>query len=214
MENEQIREPQAPVMGQPAGQPWTQGNPVYQPDPRAVEIQKHTKRFRHGRSSLLVLLILSAVNMVLMAVDLVGAYWPYSISMPYELLYFVKAIENDFVDGPWENGPLACVMLVLGFLVLAVYLLCWIFSKKKGGWLMASAVLYTVDSVALVIYVFLVMESALPYLLDYGFHVLALVELYMGAVAQKKLSALQPPAPQFVQPYQVQYQGTCDPEKF
>ena len=70
------------------------------------------------------------------------------------------------------------------------------------------------DSVALLIYVPVFMESILPYLLEFGFHILALVELYMGVTARKKLTAMQNPAPQFQQPNPVHYTGTCDPEKF
>ena len=205
---ETASQPAAETCTQPAAQTWVQ------PDPAVVAQQEETgklsKRVRHGRNSLGVLLILSALNMVMIMMD-VTAHWPYSVAMPYELTFFVKAMENGFFDGPWDNGPMTYGFMGLGFLVLAVYLLCWIFSKKKGGWLMASAILYTVDSVALVIYVIAAITDPSLYLLDFGFHILALVELYMGAVAQKKLKALQDPKPAYQNP---QSHGTCDPEKF
>ncbi len=50
-----------------------------------------------------------------------------------------------------DEGLYLAVGLAFAVLVLVPYLLCWIFSKKRRGWMIAALVLFAVDTGALVV---------------------------------------------------------------
>ena len=96
-----------------------------------------------GRTSLLMILILTVVNLLFTILDL-DQYFLFSASVPYYLTMLGKGMDNGFLDGAWDiNGTYTITGLVISAVILAVYLLCWLMSKKKTGWLTAALVLFT-----------------------------------------------------------------------
>lgn len=143
-----------------------------------------------ARRTLLGVIVLTVINLVLLLSN-GGTYLVFSASVPYYLTFFGKAMDNGF--GPMtENGLFTATGLVLGLLILAVYLLSWLLSKKKGTWLYFGAGLLCLDLVILAAVSVLLFESISGTVLDILIHIVAIVQIGKGAAAHKKLKDLPP----------------------
>ena len=100
------------------------------------------RQVANGRYSLLLIVILTVVNLIMTILD-TNTYFLFSASVPYYLVFVGMGIENGFVDGAWNvKGTLTYTGLVIALVIVAVYLLCWLLSKKRAGWLTAALVLF------------------------------------------------------------------------
>lgn len=154
-----------------------------------------------GRSTLMLIMAFTLVNLVFLLADF-GTYFLFSASVPYYLTVFCLLLEG------WNPaGPMVLAALVVSAVILAVYLLCWIFSKKSAGWMIAAAVLFILDTVALIPASFLLLEKPMSNTVDLVFHIWAIVELIQAAVSARKLRKLQ----QADAPVNLQY---TNPENF
>ena len=146
------------------------------------------RQVANGRYSLLLIVILTVVNLIMTILD-TNTYFLFSASVPYYLVFVGMGIENGFVDGAWNvKGTLTYT----GLVIVAVYLLCWLLSKKRAGWLTAALVLFIVDTVALVVITFALYDSPMGKLVDFLLHIWAIVELIQAVRGSKKLRALPP----------------------
>ena len=117
------------------------------------------RQVANGRYSLLLIVILTVVNLIMTILD-TNTYFLFSASVPYYLVFVGMGIENGFVDGAWNvKGTLTYTGLVIALVIVAVYLLCWLLSKKRAGWLTAALVLFIIDTVALVVIAFALYDS-------------------------------------------------------
>ena len=141
--------------------------------------QKGTREYwenkmRGGRYSLMLVLIFTVVNVAFLLLDF-NSYFLFSASLPYYLTAFGKGIDNAFTNGSWDvTGTYTLTALGISVVILGIFLLCWLLSKKRYGWLVAALVL------------FLLMEN----LVDFLFHIWVLWELFQAVRAGKKLSML------------------------
>ena len=105
--------------------------------PREMAEQKYAS----ARSNLLLMLILTVVNIVLYVC---GSYtmFLFSATVPY-LMVVCSTI---FFDMP----ALMIICIGIAAVILIVYLLCWIFSKKHYGWMIGALVLFSLDILAMV----------------------------------------------------------------
>ena len=150
------------------------------------------RQVANGRYSLLLIVILTAVNLIMTILD-TNTYFLFSASVPYYLVFVGMGIENGFVDGAWNvKGTLTYTGLVIALVIVAVYLLCWLLSKKRAGWLTAALVLFIIDTVALVVITFALYDSPMGKLVDFLLHIWAIVELIQAVRGSKKLRALPP----------------------
>lgn len=118
------------------------------------------RQVANGRYSLLLIVILTVVNLIMTILD-TNTYFLFSASVPYYLVFVGMGIENGFVDGAWNvKGTLTYTGLVIALVIVAVYLLCWLLSKKRAGWLTAALVLFIIDTVALVVITFALYDRA------------------------------------------------------
>ena len=85
--------------------------------------------------------------------------------------------------------------LVIAAVILGLFLLCWIFSKKRRGWLIAGLVLFIVDTLALLGFS-MALEMLTDNILDFVFHGWAMVELVAAWKADRKLAELPPEMPE------------------
>ena len=150
------------------------------------------RQVANGRYSLLLIVILTVVNLIMTILD-TNTYFLFSASVPYYLVFVGMGIENGFVDGAWNvKGTLTYTGLVIALVIVAVYLLCWLLSKKRAGWLTAALVLFIIDTVALVVIAFALYDSPMGKLVDFLLHIWAIVELIQAVRGSKKLRALPP----------------------
>ena len=132
-----------------------------------------------GRSALLAVLILTVVNLVLLVANQ-DSYFLFSASVPYYLTFFGKLMDNDFGQWPWEKvGTFTITALVIAAAILVVFLLCWLLSKKRYGWLITGLVLFCVDTVALLL-VSVQLGTLTDNIMDLLIHAWAIFQLFQG----------------------------------
>lgn len=146
------------------------------------------RRYKNARSSLLSMMLFTVINTALAAMGSY-TYFVFSDYMAYYAAMFGRAF--------YEESGGQILFLVIGCavaaLVLLPYLLCWIFSGKRRGWLIAALVMFTIDTVLVVGDAIAYME--ISYLLDIAFHVWLLVSLFLGIRSGKSaLEELSAPA--------------------
>ena len=133
------------------------------------------RRIGNARSSLLFIVILSIVNIFAISG---GSYFLFSAYLPQVFIAFAV----------YGEPALLMPMIVLSVIYVFPYLLCFIFSKKRKGWMIAALVLFIIDSIFFVIDVLpLLMLGDISFLFDAIIRVYALVSLIMGVAAFKKL---------------------------
>lgn len=143
---------------------------------------------KSGRSNLLLAIILTVVNIVMFIAGS-DTMLLFSISVPYYAVIF------GFLMGGQELLITGCV---IAGIVLFAYLLCWLLSKKRAGWLVAALVLMILDSLALIGFYLLAQE--ISGVLDLVFHAMIIYYLAVGISGNKKLKALPPEEPVIVDP--------------
>lgn len=166
---------------------------VSKPDKNSREYQE--QQISNGRGSVLVILLFSVFNLALLLLD-TGRYFLFSTSVPYYLTWFGKILDNGTDDGSGAIiGAYTITALVISLVILAVYLAVWLLSKKRHGWLTAGAVLFTLDTVALVVFAFCLLDNPASCLYDIVIHVIAVWQLFHASHAARKLKSLPDTAP-------------------
>lgn len=151
-------------------------------------------KYNIARSNLLFAVIVTLVNIVLIACNS-GIYFLFSVYIPY----FTALIGAMFHYYPDEVADLIgteitpdaatvffVVCLVVAVLLLVPYLLCWIFSKRHHGWMIAALVLFSLDSL------WLIVNFDISLIMDILFHAYVLYFLISGVrngIQVKKASA-------------------------
>ncbi len=145
------------------------------------------KLYRLSRLALIGMVVLSAVNLGLLAFNVVvdfvtTAAIPEVIALLGMLLYALDA-------------PLYIVILcgVVIFLFLFAYFSCWAFSGKRGGWMTAAVILYGIDYVVrlyLLVCDIYAAESLILMTVRMLFPTAVLVLLVLGRIARRKLREL------------------------
>jgi len=137
---------------------------------------KKEKRYDRARHCLMVMAVFSAVNVVL---TLIGSekYFLFSGFAVYIQAVFCRTA----YEATGNVGHLA-IGAVSAALVIALYVLCWIMSRGKRGWLLAGLTLVVLDAVAL-LYCCMAFAAWNDFLLDLVFHALILLEMVVGAAS-------------------------------
>lgn len=146
------------------------------------------KKVSSARHSLLLVLIFTVINLVMLLAD-GNSYFLFSASVPYYLTAF--GIGMDMGMGTEGIGVFTTTALVISAVILAVYLVCWLLTKKKPAWYVVSAVLFAVDTVALVL-IALGFDILTDNIMDLVFHAWVIIELFQAVSANKKLKNLPP----------------------
>lgn len=131
---------------------------VVTPEEAAKKIGE--QKYRVARGSLLIVVILSIINL---------------FSLIFTQSYFLFSSYITFMFGATgydlytETGDalVVVVIAVLGIISVLPYLACWIFSKKKVGWLIAALVLFAVDTLLLL---FDTIASGGSFIIDLAIH--------------------------------------------
>ncbi len=136
---------------------------------------KEVKRYKAARMNLIVMLAFTLCNVGL---GLYGSdrYYLFSNTLSYVFARYGRAYYEalgDKIDLLVGGG--------LAVLVLVPYLLCWIFSKKRRGWMIAALVLFSLDTIFMLVEYLPFFEPSL--LLDIAFHIWVLVYLVLGVIS-------------------------------
>ncbi len=137
-------------------------------------------KYKSARSNLLLTIILTVVNVVMLIAGSENMLL-FSISVPFYAVVF-----GYFMEGT----AMLITGCVIAAIMLAVYLLCWIFSKKRTGWLVAALVLFVIDTIVMgLMYLGLGEVSGI---MDVLIHAWVLYYLIMGVVSASKLKKMPP----------------------
>ena len=142
--------------------------------PSTLSFLQNKNRYDQGRGALLAVVLLSLVNLI--SVTLSDVYFLFS-SYVTQLLAVWGAIlyeETQAVVFPVIFG-------IIGLISVIPYFLCYLFSKKRAGWMIAAFVLFGVDSlIFLVDFVSLILVGEISMLMDLVIRIWVIVSLAQG----------------------------------
>lgn len=161
-------------------------------------------KYNSARANLLLLLAFTVINIILV---LFGAntYFLFSASIPYSIVYLgaffcgklpAEQYEGtELTEADFFPSSVLVVMAVIAAVILALYFLCWLFSKQhKVGWLIFALVLFVLDTVMMFLFSGISFDS----IFDILIHAWVLYYLIAGIHAHGKLKKLgeeEPAAP-------------------
>ena len=147
-------------------------------------------KYKRSRANLLLVIIVSVVNLFTLALN--GSYFLFSASIPaipVELAMPMTEEEvvvfSDFI-----------VPIIIGIILTVPYLLCWIFSKKRAGWMIPALVFFSLDC----LYLFLLATiDPTAVIIDILFHAWVMFYLITGVIHGFKLKKMpeDEPLPEF-----------------
>lgn len=133
-------------------------------------------KYKNARASLLIILLLSALNIIVMFTD---TYFLFSarIALLLANVGLILKLETG------ENIYLI-VCIVLAVITLIPYLISWIFSKKHVGWLIVSLVLFIIDTVFVIVDISSYLAVGdFSIFIDLIVHIIVIYELAVGVKA-------------------------------
>ncbi len=144
------------------------------PTPRTIAQQKYNV----ARTNLILMIGLTVINIIL---ALVGSdtMLLFSATVPYFATVFATMAEFQI---------LFASLVAIAVLSVLCYLVCWIFSKKHFGWMIAALVLFVLDTLALI--AFYLVAGEISGILDLAIHAWVLYYLILGVINGAKLKTL------------------------
>lgn len=141
-----------------------------------------------GRSTLLVVLCLTAANLLLL-ISNTNFYLLFSASVPYYLTALARGYDLAIYGS--VNHGYTWAALAVSAVVLGAYLLCWFLSRNASGWLTVGAVLFVVDTICLAILCRFVFGDFTGSIMDFVMHAWVIYELFVGVRAAHRLNTTQ-----------------------
>lgn len=167
--------------------------------PALSERELLQNKFNGARGNLLLVVIFSLINLGMLVFNS-GTYFLFSASVPYFIgdiamdlcgKYPVEYYESmyDYMPGADEFYGIGvfAVLLAIAVTIIALYLICYIFSKKpRVGFLVFALVLFVIDTAILVLFA----GFSADWIIDYVFHAWVIISLISGITAYAKLKKL------------------------
>ena len=113
------------------------------------------RKYNNCRANLLVVVLFTIINLFTLTFG--NSYFLFSATLPalFPAVMSELAADTEYLASmgilPEEASVLVIVGLVIGLILTVPYLLCWIFSKKRVGWMVAALVFFSVDSLLLLL---------------------------------------------------------------
>ena len=151
-------------------------------------------KYMRARHNLLLIVIFTLINIVLL-LSKSNTYFLFSATIPYYLadlgmLLCGKYPEEYYADMGevvFLNNNFMVFVLVIAAVILLMYLLSWIFSKKpRVGWMIFALVFFLLDTLTML----WVMGISADMIIDIVFHIWVLVSLTIGIVSYFKFKKL------------------------
>ena len=146
-------------------------------------------KYKRSRANLLLVTIVSVVNLFTMALNY--SYFLFSARMP---AFILEVILSEVPEGETIPFTDLLIPIVIGIIMTVPYLLCWIFSKKRPGWMVAALVVFAIDCILL-----LTMYYLSAVIVDLLFHAWVMFYLITGVINGFKLKKMpeDEPLPEF-----------------
>ncbi len=159
------------------------------------ERQRLSNKYSSACHNILLVLAFTAINLILLVANS-NSYFLFSAYIPYALadigmflcgMYPAEYYAEFFPGMEFLPKGVFVVTLAIAVVILVLYVLCWIFARKfKSGWLITALVLFSIDTVVLLIFNGIMID----FILDYVFHAWVIFSLINGLVAYTKLKKL------------------------
>lgn len=161
-----------------------------------IALSQSETKYKNMRLMILTMFILSAVNCITLV--LMDTFFYFSAYLPFVLIMVGYGISLTY-----ETMAFYIVMAVLAIISIVPYLLCYIFSKKHVGWMIAALAMFSADTVLLLVDLVTAPDALLAVTLI--FHVYIVVTLAMGVkygldVKKERLAAETVPADPYTAP--------------
>ncbi len=152
-------------------------------------------RCRNARSNLLYVVIFTLVNLLLLVTKsdlyfLFSAYVPYalvSVGMMLCGMYPAEYYGQDISNVEFLSPTVFAILLTVAIVIIAIYFICWIFSKKnKVGWFIFALIIFAIDTIVMLVFTGFAVEA----IVDIIFHIWVIVSLALGINAYFKLKKL------------------------
>ena len=161
------------------------------------------QKYNSARTNLLIMLGLTIINIVLLFTKS-DVMLLFSATIPY--------LATAFGIGIAERGfsEISVALFGASGILIILYLLCWIFSKKHYGWMIAALALFVLDTATLILFYLYIGDFS--GILDLVIHIAVLFYLISGVVSGNALKKLHPEF--FAPQYNVQTQSQASPGSF
>lgn len=158
----------------------------------------YNAKYRNARLNLLLMIVMTVVNVVILCFGS-DSYFVFSATIPYfivmlGMIWTGRMPDEYYLD--WENGvpfwdtSVLVVLIAIAAVIIAIYLLCFLFSSKnRVGWMITAAIFFGIDSLGMVTLVGISTDTVL----DLLFHAWVLYYLIAGTVYGIKLKKLPEP---------------------
>lgn len=154
--------------------------------------QTPADKFNSARSNLMIVVVFTVINLVLLMLD-TDTQFLFSASFPSLAFALGDVLADELGMDILRNGAL---LLAIGN--IGLYFICWLFSKKRRGFMIFALILFILDCLILGVMVFaLYTDVDYSVIIDVVFHGWVLISLISGVAASAKLSQMERrPAPQ------------------
>lgn len=136
------------------------------------------QKYNNARSNLILMIAFTFINVVLLAVGS-DVMMLFSATVPY------FAVGIGVIS---ENSVILMIGILIALVILSIYLLCWILSKKNYGWMIAALVLFVLDSICMCALYLLTQDFS--GILDVAIHIWVLYYLIIGVKYGAQLKKL------------------------
>lgn len=160
--------------------------------------QRMESWYGQARHNILLVLLFTAVNIVLLLVNS-DTYFLFSAYIPYMIVSmgmfmcgrFPAEYYGDLSEYKFFDTSVLTIAVVLAAVLCALYLLCWLLSKKgRGVWMIIALVLFCLDTVLM-----LLGGIGSESISDLIFHGWVIISLSLGTYAHFKLKRLSAEEP-------------------
>ena len=157
--------------------------------PNSVLRSKYLARWKGASGTLLLVTIFSIINTVLYAIGS-DSYFLFTAYFPYFLgILGVTCLSGDVELGIEQMPGVGALLLSIAAVVIIIYFVCWLFSRKKFGWLVAGTVLFSLDTIYM-LWKAVESNDLAWFVTDIIIHALVLIELGIAISAAVKLKKL------------------------
>lgn len=154
-------------------------------------------KYVSARSNLLLIVVFTLINIILLVAQ-GDVYFLFSAFIPYYLMSLGMVFCGMYSDAT-QSSELAelvifdrsafAVFAIICAVILAMYLLAWILTKKpRIGWMIFGLVIFSLDTVMMLLLGGIYLEN----IIDILFHAWAIYSLSAGIAAFYKLKKLPP----------------------
>ncbi len=160
-----------------------------------IKYKTYLSKYLNARSNILLIVIFSALNILFLLAQS-GTYFLFSAYIPYVLVdlgmfmcgkYPAEYYADGLEDMVYLDDLFLIIAIVVSVIIIGLYLLSWILSKKmKVGWMIFALIFFSADTIALLTFNGFAIES----LLDILFHGWVIFSLVNGIINFNKLSKL------------------------